>query len=185
MKWFKFYGQDFQTDPKIGCLTTPQKLMWINPLCIASQDETHSGIIKFLNENHLKSISGIVDVPQNDDWSQSVGTLDLFEEIGLIERPDKNTIIIPKFKEKQDTNLTDAERAKKYRDNKKTKLEVTNVTPPSQERHTRIDKNREENNIYINDAKTKKQRRSIVNPDEEFNEKRNKALKMARDLKQE
>ena len=94
MKWFKFYGQDFQTDPKIGYLTTPQKLMWVNLLCIASQDENHSGIIKFLTESHLRSVSGILDSPSNDDWDQSQNTFETFEKLGLIERPDEDTIII-------------------------------------------------------------------------------------------
>jgi lysozyme-like protein/replisome organiser protein len=155
MKWFKFYGQDFQTDPKIGFLTTPQKLMWINLLCIASQDEEHSGIIKFLTENHLKSISGIIDSPSNDDWSQCQNTLDTFEELGLIQRPDEKTIIIPKFKEKQETQLTDAERAKKYRESKKSEAKSDDrhetVTEVSQNSHTRIDKNRLDKNIYNNE----------------------------------
>ena len=183
MKWFKFYGQDFQTDPKIGYLTTPQKLMWVNLLCIASQDENHSGIIKFLTESHLRSVSGILDSPSNDDWDQSQNTFETFEKLGLIERPDEDTIIIPKFKEKQETQLTDAERAKKYRENKKNEansdIRHEIVTQPSQERHVRIDKNR----IYINTIAPKKSERSLLKENqpykeqEDFEEKRKLQLK--------
>lgn len=147
MKWFKFYGQDFQTDTKIGFLNPLQKLMWINLLCIASQDEEHSGILEFVSEEHLKAISGITDNQFNDDWDRTTGTLKLFEEMGLIEKRGKNAIIIKNFKEKQDTNLTDAERSKRYREKQKI---VTKVTQSSQDSHTRIDKNRiDKNTKYI------------------------------------
>lgn len=146
MKWFKFYGQDFQTDPKIGFLNPLQKLMWVNLLCIASQDEEHSGVLKFISENHLKAISGITDNQFNDDWDRTTGTLALFEEMGLIENIDKNTIKIKNFKSRQDTNLTDAERAKRYREKKN----VTNVTQTSQNSHTRLDKIRIDKNKIEN-----------------------------------
>ena len=182
MKWFKFYGQDFITDPKMGALSTPQRLIWVYLLSMASQSDKKDGVLRFVTLDHLRQLAGITTDEEN--YSLTDKTLEIFEEMQLIEWIDENTLKITNYEKYQEMQLTDAERAKRYRDNKKLKLNVTNVTEIQQDSHTRIDKIREDN-IYINDAKTKKPRRSIVDNDSEFNTKRLIAQRQADQLIEE
>ncbi len=157
MKWFKFYGQDFLTDSKIGSLNPLQKLMWVVLLSVASQDEEKTGIIKFLTESRLKELCGITDNPYNDDWLRTNETLVTFCNMGLVTMPDKDTIIINNYNEHQTENQSSAERVRAYRDRQKAKIEAkTNVTPVTnvtlqKVKTVTLDKNRiDKNNKEIN-----------------------------------
>lgn len=162
MKWFKFYGQDFLTDSKVGSLNPLQKLMWVVLLSIASQDEEKTGVIKFLSESRLKELSGITDNPYNDDWSRTNETLVTFCNMGLVTMPDKDTIVINNYNKLQTENQSGAERVRAYRERQKAQNEakssvtpVTNVTLRKVKSVTldknRIDKNNKE--IYKENEK--------------------------------
>lgn len=139
MQWFKFYGQDFLTDSKIGALNPLQKLMWTALLCVASQDEERTGIIKFLTEDRLMDLCGIrIEDFENMGMKHHV-TLVTFCNMGLITMPDKDTIIITNFYKKQRQQTTSAERVRAYRERKKNVTDVTNVMLQG---NGRVDKNR-------------------------------------------
>lgn len=156
MKWFKFYGQDFLTDSKIGALNPLQKLLWVVLLCIASQDEEKTGIIKFLTEERLKELAGITDNPFNDDWQRTNETLETFCNMGLVSMPDQETIIIVNYEKMQQQNMTSTERVQAFRARQKDKIEAKKIeTHETKKRfhetqNETLDKNRKEedkNNI--------------------------------------
>jgi len=153
MKWFKFYGQDFVADPKMGALTTAQRLIWVYLLSMASLSEKKDGVLPFITLDHLRQLAGIG--ADDENWKLTDGTFELFEEMKLIEWTDEHTLKITNYEKYQETQLTDAERAKKYRDNKKIKLNVTTVTEGVTKRHTR-DRYRDRDRKDNNDTKYKK-----------------------------
>jgi len=112
--WFKFYGQDWMTDPKIMLLTPVEKAAFVVLLCLASQ--TDDGRIKFFTEGRLKVMTGAE--PNGDDWDALDGVLDKFASLNLIEVDEDNggEILVVNFAKRQATNLTNAERQQKLRD---------------------------------------------------------------------
>jgi len=129
MKWFKFYGQDFLTDSKLGALNPLQKLMWVGLLCIASQDDKRTGIIKFLTEDRLMDLCGIRLQDFEAFGCNTYVTLETFCNMGLVTRIDKDTIIVTKFQEKQTQSGTSTERVAAWRNKKKLEYKpLNNVT---------------------------------------------------------
>ncbi len=67
MKWFKFYGQDFFTDPKILSFSTNQKVFYLGLLTLAAaaddemapRDERHMGLFDFVTEERVMQMVGI------------------------------------------------------------------------------------------------------------------------------
>lgn len=72
-QWFKFYGGEFLSDPKILQLTALERSCWVTLLCLASQSE--NGEIKFLSETQLLYMSGIAD--QKIDILEKLSNLDM------------------------------------------------------------------------------------------------------------
>jgi len=149
-QWFKFYGQDFMTDPKMLALTSTQKVMWITLLALVSTSE-EEGIVKNLTEERLKLLSGVLPNSQFDDeWTETNGTLKKFEELKMItiDRETINVINFPKRQAPQDSYDPDAinERVKRFR-NKDTSLQETKRNDRGEE--IRGDKNRIDKNISI------------------------------------
>lgn len=142
MKWFKFYGQDFITDPKMGFLSTAQRLMWVYLLAMASQSEKRDGILKFISLDHLRMIAGIST--EDENWKATDKTLELFAEMKLITIIDEFTIKITNYENYQEKELTNAERQERYRLKKQISNEI--VTPILQQGNARIDKNRIDKN---------------------------------------
>lgn len=140
-QWFKFYGQDFQSDPKMLRLNPTQRLLWVYLLCQASQ--TDDGIVNNMDENMLKALSHLN--PDREEWKMADGVLDIFKDLKMIE-VKKDTVIIINYKKHQDRYLTDAEKQQRYRDrikegNESYPDQVTKVTPNRIEQN-RVDKNR-------------------------------------------
>jgi hypothetical protein len=155
MKWFKFYGQDFLTDPKMKALTIYEKMCWIVLLCMANAEEK-DGIVENLSLFNLLFTADIeFDSPF---WYESFKVLDRFENLEMIKKEktheagdstkDLYRIEILNFKKRQDTNLTNAERQAKFRERQSD--DVTKVTKPRYKSNARIDKNRKEKNINTN-----------------------------------
>ena len=150
MKWFKFYGQDFLTDSKLGSLHPLQRLMWVGLLCIASQDDKKTGIIKFLTEDRLMDLCGVrLEDLEACNVKQYV-TLETFCNMRLVTCPDKNTFIITNYNKKQTQSSTSTERVAEWRvrnraikSNYYNETDVTNVTLQS---NSRVDKNRIDKN---------------------------------------
>lgn len=163
MKWFKFYGQDFLTDSKLGALNPLQRLMWVALLCVASQDEKRTGIIKFLTEDRLMDLCGIrVEDFENLGARYNV-TLETFCNMGLVTcNKEDNEIIVTNFNLKQIQQSTSAERVANWRAKNKGEMgkviknnRVTNVTNVMLQSNGRIDKRRiEKNRIYKREGNT-------------------------------
>lgn len=151
MKWFKFYGQDYLTDSKLGSLNPFQRLMWVTLLCIASQDETKSGVIKHLSESRLVALSGLdyEDMLSMYGMQQNV-TLETFCNMGLVTRIDENTIVITNYHKKQTEQSTSSERVAAWRERNKAKTskvdEVTKETDVTLQSNGRVDKKRVDKN---------------------------------------
>lgn len=74
-QWFKFYGGEYLSDPKIVQLNAHERSCWITLLCLASQSE--KGEIKFLSEKQLLVMSGVTENASND-------VLHKFEQLDMI-----------------------------------------------------------------------------------------------------
>lgn len=152
-KWFKFYGQEYLSDPKIERLTPTERSCWVTLLCMASLT---GGTIRFLTIESLLNRSGIqLDPYHPEDWEKCLGVLRKFQDMEMIACKPDGDIILINWEKRQETNLTDAERAKSYRDRLKTRhvtvtQPVTNVTQDK----IRVDKSRiEENKTKYGDLK--------------------------------
>ncbi len=62
-QWFKFYGGEYLSDPKILQLTAQERSCWVTLLCLANQSE--NGVVKFLSEKQLLALSGITEPLHN------------------------------------------------------------------------------------------------------------------------
>lgn len=73
-QWFKFYGGEYLSDPKMLQLNASERSCWVTLLCLASQSE--NGEIKFFSEAQLLALSGVTDNTSN--------VLKKFEELEMI-----------------------------------------------------------------------------------------------------
>lgn len=156
MKWFKFYGQDFITDSKLGALNPFQRLMWVGLLCMASQDDSKSGVLKFFEEYRLVDMLGL----NYEDMQGMYGTLpnetiETFCNMNLVTRHDNNTIVITNYHKKQTQQSTSTERVSAFRARIRAKSKkssnVTDETNVTLQSNGRIDKNRIDINTYSKD----------------------------------
>lgn len=144
-QWFKFYGGEYLSDPKIERLTPVERSCWLTLLCMASM--SNDGILEYLTKESLLNKSGVRFNPYDDtEWDNALLVLEKFQNLNMIEVSDNGNIIIKNWKKRQESYLTDAERARNYRDRKKIRHDfvtdhVTNVTLEE----NRIEENRIEN----------------------------------------
>ena len=139
MKWFKFYGQDWLSDPKVLALSASERSCWITLLSYGSIND--NGVITFLDEEQLMAQSGVS--PMHEEWEHTSGILKKFEKLGMItiDNDDDNAkITILNWKKRQETSLTGYERIKRYREKHANDNEPDNIKITSEEK--RIDKNR-------------------------------------------
>jgi len=141
MKWFKFYGQDYLSDPKILALSGSERSCWITLLAYGSVDD--NGMITFLDEQTLMAQSGIS--PMNEEWESTLGVLEKLKNLKMIT-VDNGVITILNWKKRQETSLTGYERVRRYR--KKHKNDNAVITSDK----IRIDKNRIDKKIKMPDG---------------------------------
>jgi len=141
--WFKLYGGEYLSDPKIERLSPIERSCWITILCMASMGE--GGVVEFLTVESLLNRSGVHYDPYfPEEWEKALGVLSKFEKLKMIELNDDGIIIVKNWNKRQEHNLTVAERVAKCRANKANVTnDVTNVTTEK----NRIEKNRIEKNI--------------------------------------
>lgn len=148
MKWFKFYGQDFLTDPKIKTLSIFESQCWIILMCLANAEDKE-GVIGFVSEHELMLSAKIES--DSPFWYETVGVLGKLEMLEMISTelkmenqkdPAKNiyTVTLLNFKKRQEVSLTNAQRQARFR----AKHNESNgkVTDQHNESNARIDKNR-------------------------------------------
>lgn len=140
MKWFKFYGQDYLSDPKMLSLNACERSCWVTLLAYGSVND--NGVITFLSEEQVMLQAGIS--PMNDEWEIAQGVLKKLEKLGMITL-DNEEIRICNWEKRQDLSLTSYERVKRYREKKKNETGDNgddNAMITLEE--NRIDKNRKE-----------------------------------------
>jgi hypothetical protein len=118
MQWFKFYGQDYLSDPKMLALTASERSCWITLLSYASVND--NGMITFLSENQLMIQAGIE--LNSNEWEKTKGVVKKLEKLKMItldNADDNETIQIKNWKQRQEIKLTGYERVKKYREKKR------------------------------------------------------------------
>lgn len=126
--WFKFYGQDFLTDPKMRQLTIVQRMMWITILCLASQ--TEDGFIANLDEETLKELTGLQkyhDPTDVEGWDQGDGIFETLQKRYMITLHETG-VHVTHWQKRQGSMSTSYERVKKFRDKKKDLNEPKSVT---------------------------------------------------------
>ena len=131
MKWFKFYGQDYLSDPKMLALTASERSCWITLLAYASVND--NGMITYLCEDQLMAQAGL-DF-QYEEWDRTKGVLKKLEKLQMIQI-DNEMITIKNWRNRQETNLTSYERVKRHREKKR------NDNAKITLEENRIDKNR-------------------------------------------
>ena len=158
MQWFKFYGQDFLTDPKIKSLSVERRQCWVVLLCLANAEEK-DGHIRFVKESDIMIQAGIEYDGQT--WHETLGFIELFEELQMITIDNENDnvydVTLLNFTKRQGGAMTNYERLKKWRNKKKTLSSNeakggNNDNDDNENDNDRIDKNRKEKN----DTKYKK-----------------------------
>lgn len=144
MNWFKFYGQEFLTDPKMMSLTAIEKSLWITLLCLASQND---GVIDHIDQYKVMVLTGIS--PIDDEWENEPYFFETFEKLGMITI-DNEKVTLLNYNKRQKSNLDNSERQAKYRQKYKEDKENetnNNVTQRyesnAREEKRRIDKKRE------------------------------------------
>lgn len=141
--WFKFYGQEFLSDPKMLSLTALERSLWLTLLCLGSASD-EEGVIKYIDEQKIKVLTNLS--PLDDEWDTEDGFLKHFEELGMIVLEDKK-ITISNFNKRQEQHSESYERVKKFREKQKQEG-YSNVTVKrndnAREEKNRIDKNRKE-----------------------------------------
>lgn len=136
MEWFKFYGQEFLTDPKMLYLSAVERSLWITILCLANN--TDDGIIKYIDETKIMMLTNVNAA--TDEWDENKGFLEKFEELNMVKRIDNGVSVI-NFVTKQNKSLSTYERVKRYRERQKAKETNDNVTSNEND-NDRIDKRR-------------------------------------------
>lgn len=114
MKWFKFYGQDYLSDPKMLSLSASERSCWITLLCYSSVND--NGMITFLSEEQLMIQAGL-DF-QNDEWDRVRGIVEKLVKLQMIQN-DNGMITVLNWKKRQETSLTSYERVKRWREKKR------------------------------------------------------------------
>jgi len=142
--WFKFYGSEYLSDPKIGSLSPQERSCWITLLCMASTSST-PGLIEYLTVEVLLQKSGINFDPYHpEEWDKCLAILKRLEKLRMVSLNENGTIEVINWDKRQEHNLTVAERVAKSRLNKKCNENVTiDVTSVTTEEN-RIEENREE-----------------------------------------
>lgn len=85
LPWFRFYGSEFLSDPKMDHLDGNERSIWITLLCFASQN---SGVAKSISEKLLIDRSGI-----KVGRKRYVGVLDKFIGLCMVEVSNGNVTI--------------------------------------------------------------------------------------------
>lgn len=140
--WFKFYGSEYLSDPKVSNLTATERSCWLTILCLVSSSN-ESGKIRFLTEDILLEKSGVKwDPYKPEEWDAAKGVLQKLSRLKMIALEEDGTITVLNWEKKQDSYLSNAERQARYRERNAARNES----------NARIDKNRIDNNSESEDS---------------------------------
>lgn len=138
MKWFKFYGQDYLSDPKMLSLSACERSCWITLLSYSSIND--NGMITFLDEQQLMLQAGISFT--SEEWDRTVGILEKLVKLDMISI-DNGMITVVNWQKRQETNLTSYERVKRHRqkkqdDNALITLEENRIEEKRRDKNTNV-----------------------------------------------
>ncbi len=143
-QWFKFYGGEYLSDPKIASLSAQERSCWVTLLCLASISST-PGVIEFLTVEVLLDKSGIPCDPYNPaQWNAALSVLDRFVKMKMITKNEDGSIAVNNWKKRQEMTLTNAERQANYR---RRNAGVTGVTTNVTVDKMRLDKSKKDFSI--------------------------------------
>lgn len=152
--WFKFYGQEFLSDPKMLSLTANDKGIWLTLLCLASSS-SEEGVIRYVDINKILIISGVNPLMEEEDYEDQKNVFKRFEDLKMItiDNDNDNVIIrITNWQKRQSSALSGYERIKQYRQKKKENMidieanDNEMITDDNANDNRRIDKNRIDKN---------------------------------------
>ena len=138
--WFKFFGGEYLSDPKMLSLTPAERSCWITLLCYASISDI-PGEVRHITENKVMLMAGIE--PTKDEWQETEGLFEKLEKLEMILRNDNGMITISNYRKRQGTTLTAYERVKKSREMKRNdNAMITHDTQMIQNDNARVEENR-------------------------------------------
>ena len=121
-KWFKFYGGEYLSDPKIGTLSPQERSCWVTLLCLASISSV-GGIIEYLTIEVLLQKSGInLDPYHPEEWEKCLGILKKLERMKMIKTNTDGVIEVIHWETRQESSLTGYERVKRHREKSSSSL---------------------------------------------------------------
>lgn len=160
--WFKFYGQDWLTDPKVISLSHTDRLCFITLLCLASASRHDDYKITGINELTLFSLAHLSWNPyESDGWGGATGVLQRLNDNAMITLGDNGDIVIKRFKDRQESNLTGYERIKRYREKAKQSKKANDNT--NDNAMITLDKIREEKIIQEKTGDKIAQQQAVAN----------------------
>ena len=133
--WFKFYGGEYLSDPKMLALSACERSCWLTLLCYASMED-FDGTVRYLSEDQLMAQAGVNF--NEDEWKRTKGVLDHLQELGML-RQSNGEITLTNWKKRQETFLTNAERQARFRERHKDNSKITRARYES---NARLDKTR-------------------------------------------
>lgn len=112
--WFKFYGSEYLSDPKMKSFTACERQCWLILLCHSSVSDC-PGVIKHLSEKQLMLDAGVD--PFKPEWKETEGVLKKFSSPmnSMVTVDDNGVITINNWNKKQEKSLSGYERIKRYR----------------------------------------------------------------------
>ena len=157
-QWFKFYGGEYLSDPKMLALTAAERSCWLTLLCYASMSGK-DGAVRHLTEDILMAQSGVN--PSQEQWNITKGLLKKFESLNIVSLTE-NCITIKNWSKRQEMAMTGYERTRKYRENAKNQLKFStgdgNDNGGDANDNARIEENRiEENREYKRESTPREQ----------------------------
>lgn len=122
-QWFKFYGSEYLSDPKMLALTACERSCWLTLLSYASVSDD-AGSVRHLDEARLMIQAGLD--PQGEEWGVTKGVIEKFKKLEMID-DDNGLITVKNWQKRQGMSLTGYERVKKWREKKRGDNEM--ITP--------------------------------------------------------
>lgn len=142
--WFKFYGGEYLSDPKIECMNSTERSCWITLLSLANASSV-PGIIEYLTPEVLLRKSGVEQ--GSEEWTRSLKVLEKFVTMKMIKKNDNGGIEILNWSKRQDSNMNATERSRKFRLKERLNSKLETLETERNENETleenRIDKKRE------------------------------------------
>lgn len=177
MEWFKFYHNKWLTDRKILSLSVEDRLCFITLLCVVSRErDSASRASHFVTKGRdgtiydydewqiikLAQLDQDFANPENCPVQKSVGFTQRLIDIGLLEKGGDGEITVKNFGRLQDRALTDAERARLYRERKKGVDNDASRTVTERHESVTLDKEKDKEKI-----KNKRSSKSVSVSDED------------------